>query len=446
MNKETTESILYKLIFRNIPCIVFLLDKEKNIIEVNEKIEDYGLKTKDLIGENIFNLPFLNPKDLENLFNFKNKLIKIYLAFENQKRYVLAKLNELDLDNPKYLLLFHDITDQELLKIKLKEDEEIIIEWESLAEKSLAGIYVYDENYNFVYINPTFCNIIGYSKDELIGKKKSYEIVYEKDIDLVKEMAEKRFSGQIDSASFILRVKRPDEKIKYCYVSERVGRYKGKKVIVGTAIDITEKIELENKLNEEKKLLEQTLNGTIHALSKIVEIRDPYTAGHQLSVSVLAEKVAKELGLKEEEIKQILWASLLHDIGKISVPSEILVVPRKLTSIEFSIVKTHPIVAYNVLKVIPQFEKISQIVLQHHERLDGTGYPRGLKGDEILKEARIIAVCDVVDAMINHRPYRSALTLDEALNEIYMNRGLKYDEKVVDICFDLFKKKGFSFK
>ncbi len=439
------KNIPIEIICESIASLIFLLDREKNIIEVIGKLENYGLKKEDIIGKNIQNLPVFKDEEIENLFNFKDKINKLELKIGEQKRYAIAKLIELKEEYSKYLVVFHDITEEELLKIRLEEEEEILYEWENLAEKSVAGIYMYDQDFRFIYVNDAACEIFGRPKDKIIGEK-IFEFIYEDDRNLIKELAEKRFSGQIESASLNLRVKRPNGEIRYCYVAGRVGKYKGKKIIIGTGIDITERVKLEEKLKEEAKLLEETLNGTINALAKVVEIRDPYTSGHQLSVSILSEHIAREIGLKEKEIREIVWASLLHDIGKISVPSELLILPRKLTPIEFSIVKTHPIVAYNILKVIPQFEKISQIVLQHHERLDGSGYPRGIKGNEILKEARIISVCDVVDAMITHRPYRPALTLDEALNEIYINRGIKYDEEVVNICIDLLKKKGLSFK
>jgi len=169
-----------------------------------------------------------------------------------------------------------------------------------------------------------------------------------------------------------------------------------------------------------------------------------YTAGHQVRVSKLSVAIAKKMGL--ENIREILWASLLHDVGKISVPDDILVLPRKLTPIEFEIVKTHSITGYNIVKVIPGMEKVAEIILQHHERIDGTGYPKGLKGEEILKEARIIGVSDVVEAMVYHRPYRPAFSLNDALEEIYKNRGIKYDKEVVEVCIELFLSRKFSFE
>lgn len=436
----------YELICSNIPCIIILLDKDKNIVEINKKITDFNQKIEDILEKNLYDLPLFNSKELDELFNKKGQLVKLkIISGKNQTKYTIGKLIELKEKTAKYLIIIHDVTEEELLKIKLEEEEELVKEWFNLAEKSVAGIYIYDENLDFIYVNSSFCDIVGYSKDEIIGKKKTYELVHPEDVNLVKELARKRLSGEIDYASFNLRFQRPDGKIRYCYAIGRVGRYKGKKVISGTLIDITERIELENKLKEEHHLLERTLNGTIYAISKIVETKDPYTAGHQLNVSKLSESIAKEIGLDGKTVKEIIYASLLHDIGKISIPSEILVLPRNLTPIEFSIIKTHPIIAYNILKVIPNFEKIAEIVLQHHERLDGSGYPKGIKKNEILKEARIIAVSDVVEAMVNHRPYRPARTLDEAFEEIHKNKKIKYDEEIVDICIYLFTKKNFSF-
>ncbi|MCS7180841.1 MAG: PAS domain S-box protein [bacterium] len=435
----------YRLICKKIPCIILLLDKEENIIEVNERIKDFDYKVEDIIGKNLLNLPLLNQKQIENLFNKKGKSIRLeILSGNNQIKYVIGELVELEEEIAKYLIILHDISEEEHLKTKLKEEEDLVHEWFNIGEKSIAGIYIYDEDFNIIYVNPSFCEIIDYSRDEIIGKK-TYEFIYEEDINLHKELARKRFSGEIDIAKFNLRLKKRNGEIRYCYAVGRVGKFKGKKVILGTLIDITERVELENKLKEEHHLLERTLTGTIYAISKIVEVKDPYTAGHQLNVAKLSETIAKELGFEENKIKEILYASLLHDIGKISVPSEILVLPRKLTTIEYTIVKTHPITGYNIIKVIPNFEKIAEIVLQHHERLDGSGYPKGIKGDEILIETRIISVSDVVEAMINHRPYRPALSLDDVIEELLKNKEIKYDKEVVDICIYLLTKKNFKF-
>jgi putative nucleotidyltransferase with HDIG domain len=198
--------------------------------------------------------------------------------------------------------------------------------------------------------------------------------------------------------------------------------------------------ELEATLND----LRKAMQGIIHVMVLTIESRDPYTAGHQQRVTLLASALAQEMGLSEKEVEGVKMASLIHDIGKISVPSEILSKPGKLTEIEFSLVKTHPQSGYEILKNITLPWPIAQIVLQHHERLDGSGYPLGLKDKEILLAAKIISVADVVEAMASHRPYRPALGIEKALEEISQKKGLLYDSKVVDTCIKLFTEKGFK--
>ena len=191
--------------------------------------------------------------------------------------------------------------------------------------------------------------------------------------------------------------------------------------------------------------LQETLDGVIKVIALTVESRDPYTAGHQLRVADLAGAFSKEMGLPEDQIKGIHMAGMIHDLGKISVPSEILSKPSRLSTIEFELIKTHPQVGYDILKGIEFPWSVAEISYQHHERMDGSGYPRGLKGEEILLEARIMAVADVVEAMASHRPYRPALGIDVALDEISKNKGVLYEPEMVDACEALFSEKKFCF-
>lgn len=211
-------------------------------------------------------------------------------------------------------------------------------------------------------------------------------------------------------------------------------------------LDITERKEAEQKLLQSHNKLLKTMEDTIYTIGKVAETRDPYTAGHQKNVSQIATFIAQEMKLPKDKIEGIRIASLVHDIGKISLPAEILNKPTKLSEIEYSLIKDHSQVGYDVLKSIEFPWPIAKIVLQHHERLDGSGYPNKLKGDEIILEAKIIAVADVVEAMSSHRPYRPALGIDAALEEISKNKGTLYDSEVVDVCIELFKEKGFKFK
>jgi putative nucleotidyltransferase with HDIG domain len=172
-------------------------------------------------------------------------------------------------------------------------------------------------------------------------------------------------------------------------------------------------------------------------------MRDPYTAGHQKKSADVARAIATEMGFAPEKIDGIRMAGTIHDIGKLSIPAEILSKPTRLTDIEYSLIKQHSMSGYEMLKDIESPWPLAEIVYQHHERMDGSGYPRHLKGDEIIMEARIIAVADVVEAMASHRPYRASLGIEAALEEIEKNKGILYDNVVVDACLRLFRHKGF---
>ncbi len=200
------------------------------------------------------------------------------------------------------------------------------------------------------------------------------------------------------------------------------------------------------ELKQSFEKLRTTMKGAIYAMALTVEIKDPYTAGHQRKVANLACALAKEMSLPEDEIEIIRLAGVIHDIGRIYIPAEILSKPRRLTDIEFNLVKSHPKVGYDILKMVGFPWPIAQIVLQHHERMDGSGYPQGLSGKDIMLEARILGVADVVEAMASPRPYREALGIDEALKEISQNKSTLYGPRVVDACLKLFTEKGFRFK
>ena len=201
----------------------------------------------------------------------------------------------------------------------------------------------------------------------------------------------------------------------------------------------------EKELREGVEKLRRTMKGTIYAMALTVEMRDPYTAGHQRNVASLAWAMAGEMELSESEIEGIHLAATIHDVGRTSIPAEILSKPSSLTDIEFLIVKRHPQVGYDILKMVEFPWPIAQIVLQHHERMDGSGYPQGLSGKDILLEARILAVADVVEAMASHRPYRPAHGINKALEEISQNRDTLYDASVVDACIKLFREGRFAF-
>jgi PAS domain S-box-containing protein len=214
----------------------------------------------------------------------------------------------------------------------------------------------------------------------------------------------------------------------------------------GTIEDITARKEAEEGLQKSLEKLRKALGGIIQAMALTVETRDPYTAGHQRRVADLARAIAQEMGLPEDQVDGLRMAGIVHDLGKISIPAEILSKPSKLSDLEYSLIKVHPQISYDILKDIDFNWPVAQIVLQHHERLDGSGYPNGLSGKAIHLEARILAVADVVEAISSHRPYRPAFGVDVALEEIEKNKAVLYEPGAVEACLRLFKEKGFKFE
>jgi len=198
--------------------------------------------------------------------------------------------------------------------------------------------------------------------------------------------------------------------------------------------------ELQTTLNK----LEIATEGIIQAMAMTIEMRDPYTAGHQRRVRDLSCAIAENMGLSKERIDAIRMSSMIHDLGKIALPSEILSKPGRLTTSEFELIKTHSQIGYNILKDIEFPWPLAEIILQHHERMDGSGYPQGISGEDVLHEARIVAVADVVEAISSHRPYRPALGVDKALEEISMNKNVLYDRTVVEACVKLFSDGRFE--
>ncbi len=210
--------------------------------------------------------------------------------------------------------------------------------------------------------------------------------------------------------------------------------------------DVTEREQTEQRLKDSAGKLAQMMDGSIRAIASTLELRDPYTAGHQRRVAQLACDMAAEMGMPRDRIEGLRIACYVHDIGKIAVPAEILAKPTKISEHEFGIIKTHQQFGADVLKEIDFIWPVAEATLQHHERLDGSGYPNQLRGEKIILEARVLAVADVVEAMCSHRPYRPALSIAQALREIAGGRGARYDADAVDACVKLFLRKRFHFK
>lgn len=307
------------------------------------------------------------------------------------------------------------------------------------------GYFEVDLSGNFMFFNNAMCKILGYSQSELP------EMNYRQytDTENAKELFEifnRVYKTGEPVKEFDWQIIRKDRTRRYVEASistlkDSPGNTKGFR---GLVHDITERKQAEVKLQKTLDSLKKAVRTTIQVLVSALESKDPYTAGHQLRVAHLACAIAEEMGLTLEKIDGLRMAGMIHDIGKLTIPVEILSKPTKLTHVEFSLIKEHSLRGFEMLKDVESIWPLAEIVHQHHERMNGTGYPKHLKGDKILLEARILAVADVVEAMASHRPYRASLGIEVALEEIEKNKGILYDNVVAAACIQLFKQKGYQ--
>ena len=331
-----------------------------------------------------------------------------------------------------------DITPRKEAEEELKKSEE---KYRNIFENAVMGIYQVTPNGQYLSANPVLSRIHGYnSPEEMIESVADITQLY---VDPSRRAELKRIineQGFVKGFEIIMR--RRDGSLHWVSNTSRAVRDEHGTILYyeGTIEDITSRKSAE----ESVKQLKQTLLGTLHALSQSIEIREPGITGHHKRVSNLGSAIARAMGLADDMAESIRIAGLVHDIGNMSVPSEILSKPGRLSEMEYNFVKLHPRSGYDILKETGLPYPVAEIVLQHHERMNGSGYPQGLKGKEMLLEARILAVADVVEAMVSPRPYRPARGIDAALEEIRKNKGTLYDAQVVDACLMLFKTKKFQ--
>jgi PAS domain S-box-containing protein/putative nucleotidyltransferase with HDIG domain len=335
-----------------------------------------------------------------------------------------------------------DITERRQAEEALRKSED---KYRSILENIEEGYYEVDLAGNFTFFNDATCLILGYPKEELMGMNNRQYTDKENAKRLYQAFNEVYRTGKFSKGYDYEIIKKGGTK-NYIGASILLQKDLSGKTIGfrGIIRDITERKKAEEEIRRGNERLKEALYATINAFASTVEVRDPYTSGHQQRATILASAIAEELDLAEERIEGIRMAGLIHDIGKIIVPAEILSKPGPLTELQYTMVKMHPQVGHDMLKEIKFPWPIAEIVLQHHERMDGSGYPHGVRGEEIILEARILAVADVVEAMSSHRPYRPSLGIDKALEEISQKRGVLYDPKVVDTCVRLFAEKGFK--
>lgn len=345
----------------------------------------------------------------------------------------------------------HSTIEMALYKSKMENKSREREKWLSTILKSISdAVIATDRKELIMFMNSAAESLTGWRQKDVLGKNLTakFNIIRNNKYSHTKSTASKT-SHKKDSSPANQAILLSRQKIEIPVDYSDAPIRDDKENILGRVLvlrDITEEKKAEEEIRQSWKKLRKTLESTIQAISLIVEKRDLYTAGHQRHVSQLAQAIAKIVGFSKDQIEGIRTAALIHDVGKILLPSEILSKPGPLTENELRMVRTHARIGYDILKIIDFPYPVALVVLQHHERIDGSGYPEGLSGDKILLEAKILGVADVVEAMAYHRPYRPSLGIKRALEEISQNRGILYDPEVVDACIKLFEKKGFKFK
>jgi PAS domain S-box-containing protein len=343
-----------------------------------------------------------------------------------------------------------DITDRKRTEEALRESE---AHYRLLAEHMTDIVWMMDLDLNVTWLSPSAMKARGFSVDEISA------------LPLDRQLTPESLGKAVNWLGKLMRLEKEERNSEpdgilsrelefYCkdgrtivldctfqFIRDEQGKATG---ILAEGKDITARKRAEEELQRTLESLRKAFGATVQVMVSAVETRDPYTAGHQVRSADLARAIATEMGLPQDKIDGIRMAGSIHDIGKLSIPAEILSNPTKLPELEFSLIKEHAKKGYEMLKDVESPWPLAEIVRQHHERMDGSGYPRNLKGDEICMEARILAVADVVEAMASHRPYRPGLGIDAALNEIEKNKGIFYDDAVADACLRLFREKGFQ--
>jgi len=441
-----------KILFDYAPDAYYISDLKGKFIDGNKVAERViGYKGEELIGKSFLKLKLLTLADIPKAAKALAKNIIgqptgpdefVLNRKDNSKVTVEISTYPVKIKGRTLVLgIARDITERKKVEEVLHKSQQ---EFASIFDNSPEASVYLDEKSKVLDVNSRFSELFGYKLKEIKGKDVNSGIIYPPDkIEEAKRLTKKSIKGYINYDT--IRKKKDGTLFPVSISGSSVlidGRTKGRIILYQ---DITQRKQAEQKIKQGYKKLQRTMEATINTISKIIETRDPYTAGHQNTVSQLAVAIAQEMKLPEDKIEGIRIAALVHDIGKLNIPAEILSKPSKLNEMEFSLIKNHPKVGYDILKTIDFPWPVARIILQHHERLDGSGYPQGLKGDKILLEAKIIGTADVVEAMSSHRPYRPSLGIDKALGEISQNRGILYDPEVVDTCFKLFKEKDFKF-
>jgi PAS domain S-box-containing protein len=442
----------YRALFEQSMDAIYIVATDGTSIEANQAWLDlFGYTHEDLATLNVADI-YADPADRAVFLRRigKTGFVKDEVRFKRKDGTVLdsertvVPVKDGSGNVTAYQGIIRDITGRKRAEEALRQANEYL---DNLFDRASAPIIVWDPLYRITRFNQAFERLAGRTASEVLGQ--SLEIIFpaaseENSTALI----QKTVSGEQWEAVEVPILKSDGSVQTVLWSSATVFAPDGKTPVatIAQGLDTTERRKAEEQLKESNVQLQATLQGTLEVIRQMTEARDPYTSGHQRRVAELSVAIARQMGLPEEScVSLIRMAALVHDVGKIAVPAEILSKPGKLSQAEFALIKAHPQAGYDILKQAGLPWPLPEIVLQHHERYDGTGYPSGLRGDDILPEASILAVSDVVEAMSSRRPYRATLGIEAALDEVSAGSGTRYYPDVVDACLAVFRDNGFAF-
>jgi PAS domain S-box-containing protein len=450
--KLRREEQQFRALAEQTPDMIVLINRDIKVTYANPAVERFlGRKKEEIIGSYLFNYPHPDELDL---------VVDIFTTFfkDTSPNVQRAELRLCDKDGVWHtvdavgtnlvrdnvaeavIVNLRDITERQQMENELRASES---NFRHSLDESPLGVRISTVEGETIYANKAILDIYEYGSIDELKKTSIKERYAPQSYAEFLERKKKRLKGEFGPLEYAISIVRKNGEIRHLQVFRKEIFWDGKKQAQIIYQDITERKLAEEKLQKTLESLKKAVGTTIQVLVSALEARDPYTSGHQTRSADVACAIAAEMGLSEETIEGIRMAGTIHDIGKLSIPAEILTKPRKLTDLEFSLIQEHPRCGYEMLKDVASPWALAEIVHQHHERMNGSGYPRKLKGNEILLEARILAVADVVEAMASHRPYRPSLGIAAALDEIEKNKGILYDCAVADACLKIFREKGY---
>jgi len=446
----------YRLFFDHATDVIYTIGADLKITSVSPSMERIlGYKPREFIGRSVADLGrVVLREDMEKAIadikailagNTISTAVYRFIASDGKIKYGEVSGSPIMHDGrvKGIISVARDITARKLAEEQLRKSERM---YRELYDFLPIPVYEMDFEGNITAANRAIYDTFGGTEDDLRKGFNAWQLLPPEDVARAVENIQRLLKGEpLPSTEY--NIKRLDGKAFPAIIISSLIFRDGKPAgLRGAVIDITERRRYEKQLQNMLDNLQKAVATTIQVMASAVEARDPYTAGHQLRVAELAQAIAREMGLPQEKIDGIRMAGSIHDIGKLSVPAEILSKPTKLNEIEFSLVREHSRKGYEMLRTVDSTWPLAEVVFQHHERMDGSGYPRHLRGEEIIIEARIIAVADVVESMSSQRPYRPSLGIEAALEEIEAHRGILYDAPAVAACLKLFREKRFQFK